>query len=289
MAMYMAKAAGKGRVEVFQAEMATSLIERAEMQADLRRAVERNEFVVYYQPIVSVLDGRLVGIEALARWEHPNRGVLPPSEFIILAEEIGVIVSLGRLVLERALEDFAGWVRNSPSEHRPWLSINLSGYQLQHARLPDDLQAALARSGVTPSDLVLEITETMLLREREKMVTRLRELTSSGVRIAIDDFGTGYSSLSYLQFLPAHFLKIDRAFVAGLENGAEDSALAHAIVRMAAALGLQAIAEGVETDGQRARLRAMGCSLAQGHLFAEPKPAEEIAPLFSAWSRAASS
>jgi len=289
MAMYMAKAAGKGRVEVFQEEMATSLLERAELQADLRRAVDRGEFAVHYQPIMNVFDGGVAGVEALVRWEHPERGLLAPGDFIALAEESGVIVPIGRFVLDQALSDFAAWRRQTTSPEGPWLSVNLSGHQLQQPQLLDDIVHALERSGVAAGDVVLEITETMLLRERERTVGRLRELASLGLRIAIDDFGTGYSSLSYLQFLPAHFLKIDRAFVAGLEGGAEDAALAHAIVRMADALGLQAIAEGVETEGQRAALRKIGCGLAQGHLFSRAKPANEIGPMIVSRSAAASS
>jgi len=287
MAMYMAKAAGKGRIEMFQPVMAAAMLKRAELQSDLRRAVEREEFVVHYQPIVSVFDGSVVGIEGLVRWDHPQRGILLPGDFVGLAEDSGVIVPMGRFVLERSLEEFAA-MRRTMGAASPWLSINLSALQLREPNLVEHIAGALAAADVAPADVVLEITETTLLRDRDKIVARLRELSSLGLRIAIDDFGTGYSSLSYLQFLPADFLKIDRSFVAGLDGGVEDSALAHAIVRMADALGLQAVAEGVETESQLARLRAIGCSLAQGYLFAAPRPLDEIGPMIAARSPAAS-
>ena len=288
LAMYMAKAAGKGRIEVFQPTMASTMIERAELQSDLRRAVEREEFVLHYQPIVSAYDGSVAGIEALVRWQHPTRGLIMPGEFIALAEDTGVIIPIGAFVIERALEEYAGLKQRLGPAAAPWLSINISGHQLRQSDLRDEVAAALARTHVEASDVVFEITETTLLRDREKTVGRLQELATLGARIAIDDFGTGYSSISYLQFLPADFLKIDRSFVAGLSGGAEDAALAHAIVRMADALGLQTIAEGVETDGQRERLRAMGCRLAQGHLFSEARPMEVIASRIAAPPAAAS-
>jgi diguanylate cyclase (GGDEF)-like protein len=288
LAMYMAKAAGKGRIEVFQPSMASTIRERAELQSDLRRAVEHGEFDLHYQPVVSVFDGSIAGIEALVRWQHPTRGSIQPGEFIGLAEDTGVIIPIGKFVIEHAMEDYAALRRTLGAAAAPWLSINLSGHQLRQTDLRDEVAQVLSRTGVAAGDVVFEITETTLLRDRDKTVGRLQELVSLGVRVAIDDFGTGYSSLSYLQFLPADFLKIDRSFVVALDGGVEDAALAHAIVRMADALGLRAVAEGVESEGQLARLRSMGCGFAQGHLFCEPRPIDEIAALITSARTAAS-
>ena len=275
LAMHEVKSSGRGHSRVFEPGMREQLIARFELQSDLRRALDEGELTLHYQPLVRLDDGEIEGVEALVRWQHPTHGMLPPDDFIPLAEEVGLIVPVGRWVLAQALRDLRAW-----GSLRPGLSmhVNLTPRDLQEPGLAAAVAAALTDAGVAAMHLGLEITENSLMRAPATIET-LRELRALGVRIAIDDFGTGYSSLAYLKRFPVDILKIDRQFIEGVARGPEDAALAHAIVKLAQALGLEAVAEGVETESQRAALLAMGCKGAQGFLFSRPLSADGIAEL----------
>ena len=274
-AMYLAKRNGKDCVRQFEPAMHQAALERLELEADLRRALRNDELIVHYQPTVSIGDGTIVGFEALVRWIHPRRGVLAPPLFIPIAEETGLIVDLGRLVLRKACEQAARWHASNPlvSLH---MSVNLSARQLRDRDLVADVQAALTDSGLDASQLTLEITESVLLDDGSATVETLHELKALGVRLAIDDFGTGYSSLSYLRTLPVDVLKIDKAFIDGVAEDEESIGLVQAILRMAATLKLDTVAEGVEYRSQADQLTAMGANLVQGYLFSKPVSAATI-------------
>jgi diguanylate cyclase (GGDEF)-like protein len=278
-AMYAAKSCGKGRVEVFESRLHTEVLRRLALEADLRAAVERNEFVIYYQPTVRLDSGDVSGFEALVRWQHPERGLVPPGEFIASAESSGLIVPIGRWVLREACQQVRRWQTAYAGAERLSISINLSARQLQDACIVDDVADALAASGLEPSALVLEITETLLMQDVEATVQRLRQLKALGVRLAIDDFGTGYSSLSYLRRFPVDVLKIDRSFVSGVGDGSEDAVLTEAIVMLAHTLRLKVVAEGIEEPEQLAFLRRLACDLGQGYYFARPLPVSELEDL----------
>jgi diguanylate cyclase (GGDEF)-like protein len=279
-AMYVAKRRGKGRAETYESRMYADVRERLEMEAALRAALEGNELTLHYQPIVRLDTGTIYGLEALVRWEHPTFGHLLPQHFIPLAEETGLIVRLGGWVLEEACRQVQAW-RTAHPELALSVCVNISGRQLQGAGLPEALSEALARSGVDPAALVLEITESVLMQQTESVLMRLRELKALGVRLAIDDFGTGYSSLSYLQRFPIDILKIAKPFVEEVGMGADRSALARAIVGLGDTLRLQTIAEGIERAEQRAALLELGCPMGQGHLFSRALPPEAIERLLA--------
>ena len=273
-AMYETKGAGKGSYQVFEPAMHQATTERLRLGADLRGAVERGEFVVHYQPTVDLATQSVVGMEALARWAHPERGLLSPAEFIPLAEHSGLIVPLGQQVLNEACLQARAWLDARPD--RPIsISVNLSGIQLQDSGLVAAVSLALEESELPPELLMLEMTESVLASDDAHILRRLRQLKGLGVRLAIDDFGTGYSSLSYLRSFPIDVVKIDRSFVEGIANGREEAALVRAIVRLAHGLKLKTVAEGVETEGQARRLRTAGCDSAQGFFFARPLDARE--------------
>jgi diguanylate cyclase (GGDEF)-like protein/PAS domain S-box-containing protein len=274
-AMYVAKRRGKGRAETYESKMYADVRERLEMEAALRSALERNELRLHYQPIVSLRDGAVHGMEALVRWEHPTYGHLLPQHFIPLAEETGLIVRLGEWVLTEACRQIAAW-RVAYAETPLAVSINISGRQLQGAGLPDMLRSAVEAAGVDPRAVVLEITESVLMQQTDSVLARLRELKAIGVRLAIDDFGTGYSSLSYLQRFPIDILKIAKPFVEEVGMGADRSALARAIVGLGDTLRLQTVAEGIERTEQVAALLELGCPMGQGHFFARALPPEGI-------------
>ncbi|MGZ8471650.1 MAG: EAL domain-containing protein [Gemmatirosa sp.] len=281
-AMYRAKHAGKGRTEVFAPEMHAAIVDRLALEADMRRAINdpaSAQFAVHFQPIVRLEDESVVGVEALARWNHPMRGPLPPTTFIPIAESSGLIVPLGAWVLREACRAGQRWTasrRETPDAPPLTLTVNLSGRQLQAPGLVDDVAAALAESGLDPASLVLEITETVIMQQTEANLLTLHALKALGIRLAIDDFGTGYSSLSYLQRFPIDILKIDKSFVDGLSRGGSDAALARTIIALGDTLALRCIAEGVEDDAQRTHLQALGCDYAQGFLFARPLPPADI-------------
>ena len=274
-AMYAAKEAGKGRYEVFEARLHAAVLSRLALEADLRTAVERNELVVHYQPTVRLDNGELTGFEALVRWNHPTRGMVPPSEFIASAETSGLIVPIGRWVLGEACQQLRQWQLAHPGRDLS-VSVNLSARQLQEPTLVDEVADVLAWAGIAPCSLVLEITESVLVQDADLTVQRLRALKALGIRLAIDDFGTGYSSLSYLRRFPVDILKIDRSFVSGVGDGSQDSVLTEAIVMLARTLQLKVVAERIEQPAQLAFLRELGCDLGQGYYFARPLPVDQM-------------
>ena len=271
-AMYAAKERGKGCVALFEPEMQTAVATRLELETDLQAGLSRGEFSVAYQPIVDVGSGRTIGVEALARWQHPTRGSVPPSTFIPVAEDTGHIVALGRWVLREACRQMAEWRALPRSGQAPPLTmaVNVSGRQLNDDALVEDVRAALAESGLDPAALVLEITESSIVQDSDQTLARLHALKALGLRLAIDDFGTGYSSLSYLRQFPIDVLKIDKSFIDGVARSGHEAALARTIIALAETLTLHCVAEGVETSAQLAQLRGLGCGYAQGYLFARP-------------------
>jgi diguanylate cyclase (GGDEF)-like protein len=280
MAMYQAKANGKARHAVFDQSMEARALARLELETDLRRALERNEFQVYYQPIMALAAGRIAEVEALVRWQHPVRGQISPDEFIPIAEETGLIVALGQWVLEQACCQAATWREAYPDESLV-MSVNLSGRQFQQPSLVADIGQILQRSHLPAGALKLEITESVIMQDAEATILALRQLKDLGTQLAIDDFGTGYSSLSYLKRFPVDTLKVDRSFVKGLGLDSMDTAIVGTVVALARALNLDVTAEGIETPAQRAELLALGCDRGQGYLFSKPLPAAGIDQLLS--------
>ena len=275
-ALYAAKSRGKSGFEVFEPAMRAAVVNKLELKTDLRRALEREELVVEYQPCIRLSDFAIVGGEALVRWSHRDRGLVMPADFIPLAEESGLIVPIGRWVIEHACRTAAGWLARVPAVGSLTLRVNLSARQLQDPRLVDDVAEALSASGLPADQLMLEITESSLVEDPEHVVARLGALRELGIRIAIDDFGTGYSSLSYLQRFPIDLLKVDMSFVNGLGRGAGESAMAVAIVQLAQNLGIETLAEGVERPEQVSALRTLQCGYAQGFHFSPPVSANEF-------------
>jgi diguanylate cyclase (GGDEF)-like protein/PAS domain S-box-containing protein len=269
-AMYTAKERGKGRHVTFEPDMHAAILRRLELEADLRRALEREEFLVNYQPLMDLRSGRLTGVEALVRWRHPQRGLISPAEFVPIAEETGLIVPLGRWVLQQACQDVRGWQLRLPDLAPQMVNVNLSARQLQEPGLVQDVAAALRESGLPPQSLALEITESVLMQDAAAAVGWLHELKKLGVQLAIDDFGTGYSSLSYLRQFPVDTLKIDKSFVDGVDREAERATLASAIIDLGRTLGLKTVAEGIEESAQVAELTSLGCDVGQGYHFARP-------------------
>jgi diguanylate cyclase (GGDEF)-like protein/PAS domain S-box-containing protein len=269
-AMYTAKSQGKGRYRLFEPKMHSEVLRRLELKADLQRAVDSNEFVVHYQPVVVLNTGRISGVEALVRWRHPTQGVLPPLEFIPLAEETGLIVPIGRWVLQEACKQAVRFQARVPDGQTLTMSVNLSARQLQHPDLVEEVRQALQSTGLEPSSLVLEITETVMMADVEMSLLRLEELKQLGVRLAIDDFGTGYSSLTYLRRFPIDILKVDKSFVDEVNKGSEEAVLAAKIIELAASLQMMPVAEGIERPEQLERLLQLECDLGQGFYFARP-------------------
>jgi diguanylate cyclase (GGDEF)-like protein/PAS domain S-box-containing protein len=278
-AMYRAKEGGRARCVMFDAEMRAGAIRRLEVERELRHALEREELDLHYQPVVSLRNGEITGLEALVRWKHPARGMLDPAEFVSIAEDSGLIEPIGRWVQERACRQALEWHRLRP-DSRPFdVSVNLSARQVAHRDLPAIVDEITARTGLDPVHLRLEITESVLVEESATAITSLEALNEIGVRLVLDDFGTGYSSLAYLNRFPFHALKIDRSFVDALGIEQERTAIVEAIIGMARALSLEVIAEGVESEVQLAELRRLGCDYAQGHLFHPALPASEVSRL----------
>jgi diguanylate cyclase (GGDEF)-like protein/PAS domain S-box-containing protein len=281
LAMYAAKAAGRDRYALFDPTMHADILREADDRADIERALADGEFIVFYQPIVDLPTSDLTGVEALVRWNHPHRGLIGPVDFIPLAEATGLIVPLGRWVLEQACTQLAAWSKEFPAALSLRMSVNLSPRQFQHSGLVQEVADILTASGVDPSKIVLEITESLLMQDTDATVEVLRELKSLGIRLAIDDFGTGYSSLSYLKRFPVDILKIDRSFVEGIITHGENATLAEAVVQLGQALQLQTVAEGIETDEQWSTLRDLGCDLGQGFLFARPTEPDQISAMLA--------
>jgi diguanylate cyclase (GGDEF)-like protein len=266
-AMYAAKADGRARFRVYEPGMTRAAVARAELESDLRLALERDEFELCYQPIVDLRTGVMQGFEALLRWKHPIRGLVSPCDFVPLAEETGAIGAIDRWVLGEACREAVRWQRLRPGLG---VSVNFSAGQFARGDLMETVTDALLRAGLPPSRLTLEVTETSLINDAETTVSRLAALSALGIRIAIDDFGTGYSSLAYLRRLPVSLIKIDKVFVDGLGTDPEAEPLVQAIMALAASFNLATVAEGVETDRQREVLCSLGCTAAQGYLFARP-------------------
>jgi diguanylate cyclase (GGDEF)-like protein/PAS domain S-box-containing protein len=275
-ALYRAKEGGRARYELFDEALRARAMSRLRTETDLRRALERAELRLDYQPVISMHDQSIASVEALLRWDHPERGLIPPAEFIPVAEECGVVESIGTWVLEEACRQAAQWHRARPDAAPVGISVNLSTVQVANPSLPETVATVLRATGLEPTAVGLEITESVLLEETDRLTDTLSALKRIGVRLLLDDFGTGYSSLAYLTRLPLDGLKVDRAFIQGLGTKSQDRAITEAIIAMARALSLTVIAEGVETERQLSELRRLGCSQVQGFYYSPPVPAAEI-------------
>ena len=281
LAMYQAKKNGRGHYEIFHPALRARFLRNLELEGSLRHAVDQGAFVLHYQPIVELASGRITGVEALVRWRHAEQGLIHPPEFIPLAEDTGLILPIDRWVLGEACRQVGEWNARRGGDRPLTVSVNLSARQLQRTDLPEFVSAALARTALDPTCLIIEITESLLLHDTAATMDRLRRLKALGVRVAIDDFGTGYSSLAYLRQFPVDIIKIDKSFVAGAGEGEDGSALARAIVQLGHILRLATIAEGIESAGQLAELRGVSCEYGQGFHFAEPVPAAQLAALLN--------
>ena len=280
--MYRAKGNGKNRFEVFDAASSAPAINRFDLELDLRGALSRGEFVLHYQPIVHLGDGRIIEVEALVRWQHRERGLLQPDEFISLMEETGLIIPVGAWVLDEACRQLDEWTTQFPHQPPLTMSVNLSARQLQDPGLVPAVENALATSHLDPACLKLEITETVVMQDAPSTLETFHALKALGVQLAIDDFGTGYSSLGYLKRFPVDTLKIDRSFVQGVALNAQDTAIVRAVIDVAKSLNLSVTAEGIETDDQLTQLQELGCDRGQGYLFARPLAAEPLRLALSA-------
>jgi predicted signal transduction protein with EAL and GGDEF domain len=279
LAMYAAKSTNKGRCEVFSTNMHSTILDRMQMELDLRRALDQGEFEAYYQPIVALPSSAIVGAEALIRWNHPQLGLVMPIEFIGVAESSGIIVQIGTWMLNHACQEFELLTRGMAGGQNLGLSVNLSTRQLSGALLIDTVRGALANSGLEARRLTLEITESAIMEDVPNTFRVLSELRSFGVKIAIDDFGTGYSSLSLLSEIPVDTIKIDQSFVTNVAKRPEPGRLIRAIQSLASDFGLRTVAEGVEELDQLQALQALGCHAAQGFYFARPQPALQLTEL----------
>jgi len=284
-AMHRARSRGKGRHEVFDEGMHARAVDLLRLESDLRRALERRELVPYYQPIVNLETGTLSGFEALLRWKHPTRGLVLPDEFIPAAEENGLIVPIGAWVLREACAQAAAWQQISPEGAPLSMAVNVSGRQFAQPDLVGQVDDVLRETGIAPGLLHLEITESAIMERAASSTEMLVQLKALHAEIHVDDFGTGYSSLSYLHRFPIDALKVDRSFVSAMRDGGESVEIVRTIVALAQAMGLDVVAEGLETPEQKSRLRALGCHQAQGTLFGRPMDAEAATALISAGTR----
>jgi EAL domain-containing protein (putative c-di-GMP-specific phosphodiesterase class I) len=280
LALYVAKGRGKDQLVQYNDALHAQMLDRLALRSELGRALEGQQFVLHYQPIVTIDTGEIIGAEALVRWQHPTRGLVPPLEFIELAEDTGLIVPLGLWVLDRACAQAREW--SDPRHDGFRMSVNVSGRQLQEPDFVDEVRSALQRHRLSPTSLVLELTESILIHDGSQIVQRLTALRELGVRIAIDDFGTGYSSLAYLKDLPIDVLKVDKSFVDGLgQDNSQDGVLARAIVSLTHSLHLDVVAEGVERAQQRDDLWTAGCTLGQGYLYSKPVTPEALCAMLA--------
>ena len=279
-AMYAAKRSGKGRFAIFEPGMHRAVLESAELANDLSTAIDCDELRLAFQPIVQLEGDEIAGFEALVRWEHPRLGLLPPGRFISVAEDTGLIVPIGRWVLDSACDQLREWDRFDSRTPR-FVSVNVSATELAEPDFADHVIESLRNSGLDPERLILEITESAVVVDDDEMLERLHQLKAVGVRIALDDFGTGYSSLAYLRKMPIDILKIDKSFIDGIDQGAEEAALGRAILKIAESMGLNGIAEGVEREGQAFQLRQAGCGFAQGFFFSKPLDPSRIEALLT--------
>jgi EAL domain-containing protein (putative c-di-GMP-specific phosphodiesterase class I) len=281
--MYAEKTSGRDRSARFDPAMHARATQQLRFSQDLARALENRELVVYYQPSIDLARAKLEGVEALVRWRHRELGLLSPDLFIPIAEQNGLIVPIGRWVLEQACEQAVAWRAELPPENPFVMEVNVSGRQLNHESLIPDVRSILANSGLAPEGLVLEVTESVLMNDIDLVIGRLRELKELGVSIAIDDFGTGFSSLAYLRQLPIDILKIDKSFVDAASAGDPGGdAILRAILDLSAGLHLRTIAEGVEEASQAQHVKALGCQSAQGFLYSRPMPPGELSARFAA-------
>jgi diguanylate cyclase (GGDEF)-like protein len=274
LAMYQAKAAGRNTLRFFQPDMQAAVAIRSALEADLRKGLREHQFLLFYQPQVGA-QGQLTGVEALVRWRHPQRGVIHPNEFIPLAEDTGLILPLGQWVLETACTRLAIW-RKDPGKAHLTMAVNVSARQFHHENFVEQVLATIEHTGADPERLKLELTESLFLEDVEDTIVKMSTLKEAGVSFSLDDFGTGYSSLSYLKRLPLDQLKIDQSFIRDVLTDPNDAAIARTIVALAHSMGLTVIAEGVETEAQRAFLASHNCHAYQGFLFGEAVPAEQI-------------
>lgn len=278
LAMYEAKAGSRGEPVTFREEMHRRLVDRLELEADLAEAVSADQLRLVYQPVVELATGRVVGLEALLRWHHPVRGLVSPSLFVPVAEECGAMSGIGEWVLQRSCDNMAAWRRDHVCAGDLNLAVNLSASELDREDLAGSFATALAKAGLEASALVVEITETSVsLDDTALVAARLGELRRMGIEVALDDFGTGHSSIAHLRSLPAAIVKVDRSFVAEMTVSDERRALVLGIVGLGNALGLDTVAEGIETPGQLALLTTVGCRYGQGYLFSEPLSPDEVA------------
>jgi diguanylate cyclase (GGDEF)-like protein len=280
-AMYRAKSLGKGRYAVFDREMLDRTLEISQIETDLRLAIERQEFILYYQPIVSLKTNKITAFEALLRWQHPDKGIIYPSTFIEIAEENGSIVPIGEWVMQTACRQLYAWKKQFATVQSLHISINLSGRQIKQFDFVDRLKQTLVDTGLNGSHLRLELTETMLFDRSEKTIDLLSKIKEHKVQLSVDDFGTGYSSLSYLHRFPIDALKIDRSFVSAINTEGRNSNIVKTIITLAHTLGIKAIAEGVETKEQLNCLRQLDCDEVQGYLFSKPIDARSVEKFFS--------
>lgn len=280
-AMYQAKALGKSQYQIFDSAMHDAALQLLHLETDLRRAVEQQEFVLHYQPIVRLDNGEIVGFEALLRWQHPQQGLIAPGEFIAIAEETGLIVSIGEWVLETACGQLHVWQKQGLADAHFTISINLSVRQFVQSDLVRQIDRILVETQIDPRNLKLEITESIILDNTNTVTNMLKSLRERQIHLSIDDFGTGYSSLSYLHAFPVDSLKIDRSFIQGLDQNSETLGLVPAIANIAKAMEMSVVAEGIETPEQLAQLRRLHCDFGQGYLFSRPVPVEQATELLS--------
>ena len=278
-AMYRAKAAGKARYEVFDADMHMQAVQRFQLEAELRGAIERGELVIHYQPVIRLSTGRLCGLEALVRWQHPKRGLLYPRDFIPLAEQTGIVVSIDHWVLEEVCRQITSWKSIASQKEALHVSVNISGRHFTQADLLADVRRILDESHLEGSYLTLEVMESVLMENTELAAQALTELPKLNVRLGIDGFGTGYSSLAYLLRFPFQMLKVDRSFVSAMTQNTPHGEILAMIVSLAHTLNMTVVAEGIETYDQIERLKAMGCECGQGFLLSQPLPAREAGAL----------
>jgi diguanylate cyclase (GGDEF)-like protein len=278
-AMYRAKALGKDRYEIFDPAMRDRIMERLKLENELRRALDRRELDVFYQPIVSLKTGRIIGLESLVRWHHPERGLVLPGEFIPLAEETGLIIPLDRYVLREACRQMHEWHAQMPTEPPLTVSVNMSGRQFTQPDLIESIELILKDTSLEPPSLNVEITESTIMEDHEYTANVLSKLQALGVQVQIDDFGVGYSSLSYLSRFPLNALKVDRTFIKLMTEDSNNLKIVQAIVMMTHGLGMGVIAEGVETEKQLTQLNALGCEYVQGYLLAVPLDSQKVKEL----------
>jgi diguanylate cyclase (GGDEF)-like protein len=281
-AMYIAKEAGKNRYQIFEAEMHDTALRRLEAKADLQRAVDNGEFVLHFQPVIVLETGEIEGFEALVRWNHPTRGLVMPLDFVPLAEETGLIGSIGAWVLGEACRSARALQPVDPEARPLNMAVNLSARQLQRPEIVREIARVLLESELQPERLVLEITESVMMQDMVLSNERLTQLKQLGVQLAVDDFGTGYSSLNYIRRFPVDILKVDKSFVDGVSDGGEESALTAAIIELAGILNLRPVAEGIERADQLEKLLELRCELGQGYYFSKPIPFEDVQELLGA-------